>query len=194
MAFNSLITCPADCDDDLLLPAIPENQDCTSYDQTLSQLSDLFIIPDGAADIWATWSTTPTYVADSVDNTVADNSAAHWLVGRGELPAPEKTTVEYPKLKSKTTKRIYTITYTVLNLSATQYEWLRKMQCGWTGFTFYYADLGDWVYGKAGGLSPSFVDVDFPKGGGNGDVNQAIITLRFEANGDPDRRVNPFAG
>ena len=188
---NSFLTCPAGCDDDLLLGAIDADQDCTSYDQGRSQVSDLYIIPAAASDIFSSWSTTPAYVANSIDNTNADNTKAKWLVGIGGIPAPEKSTLDYPKRKKKTGDRTYTLTHRILNLSDDQYEFLRQVQCGWTGFTFYYGDLADYVYGQAGGISPESVDVDFPKGEGNDDRNVGIITLTWIADGDPERRVNP---
>ena len=47
MADNiSLISCPGDCATDNVWPAIPAEQDCPSYEQSLSQVSDLIIIPD----------------------------------------------------------------------------------------------------------------------------------------------------
>lgn len=195
MPLNSILTgCPADCDEDNLLPAIPESQDCTSYPQTLSQISDLYIMPNtSGVDVFTDWATTPTATASAIDNTVTDNSKAKWLVGIGELPAPEKTTTEYPKLKRKNDERLYSISFRVLNLVDAQYDFLRQIQCGWTDFTFYYADLAGFAYGIAGGLVPEFVDVDFPKGGGNTDKNVGVITLQFRADGDPERRANPLA-
>lgn len=194
MPLNNILTgCPADCDDDNLLPAIDVNQDCTSYPQTLSQVSDLYIIPTAADDIMASWSTTPTAVTDAIDNTIEDNTKAKWLVGIGGIAAPDKTTTDYPKLKRKNDERLYTLTFRVLNLSDAQYNFLRQLQCGWTGFTFYYGDLADYVYGIAGGLVPEFIDVDFPKGEGNSDKNVGILTLQWRADGDPERRVNPLA-
>ena len=186
------ISCPDDCADVNLLPAIAADQDCTGYTQTLSQVCDLYIIPSAAPDIFADWDDPGTIaaVADSVDNTVADNTKAHWLVGIGGVAEPEETVAEYPKLQRKVTERLYTLTYRVLNLVAAQYNYLRQLQCGDTGFTFYYSDLGGYTYGIEGGLVPNSVDVDFPHGGGNSDKNVGIITITFRANGDPDRRAN----
>ena len=91
MAINNLLTgCPAGCDDGLLLTAIPEDQDCTSYTLGRSQVSDLYIRPTGAPDIFASWATTPTYVASSVDNTVEDNSKTKWLLASAALPFPKR--------------------------------------------------------------------------------------------------------
>lgn len=190
---NTFLSCSSDCDAELLFPAIPAEQDCTNYSVELSQVSDLYIIPTGAGDIFASWSTTPTAVANAIDNTEALNAKAKWLVGIGGIGAPEKATTEYPKLKSKTTSRVYTLEMTILQMTGGMYEFLRKMQCGTTSFKFYYADIAGFVFGKAGGITPSFVDVDFPKGAGNADTNRAVLTLKFEADGDPDRKPNPLA-
>lgn len=193
MAINSMLTgCPANCDDDNLLPAIPTEQDCASYPQTLSQIGHLYIMPTGATNPWANWSTTPTDNA-GINNNEALNAASKWLVGIGEIPASEKTTTEYPLLKSKTTDRLYTLTFRVPNLSDSQYAFLRKIQCGTLGFTFWYGDLGNWLYGLANGIVPDFVTVTFPKGNANTDKNVGIIKLSWRANGDPERRVNPLA-
>jgi hypothetical protein len=188
-----LTGCPADCDDLNTLPAIPEEQDCPSYAQSLSQIGHLYIMPTGATNPLTNWAGgSPTATANAIDNTEALNAKTKWLVGIGELPAAEKTTTEYPLLKSKTTDRVYTLTFRVLNLSAAQYAFLRQMQCGSLGFTFWYADLGDWIYGLAGGIVPDFVTVTFPKGEGNTDKNVGVIRLSWKADGDPQRRVNPL--
>ena len=184
------ITCPDDCTDVNLLPAILADQDCTVYTQSLSQVSDLYIIPSSADDIFTDWSTTAANATGKVDNTATDNSKAHWFVGIGGVADHEPTIDEYPKLQRKVARRAYTLTFRVLNLVQAQYDALRQLQCGWTDFTFYYGDLGEYVYGIEGGLAPDSVDVDFPHGAGNTDKNVAIITITWKANTDPDRHVN----
>jgi len=190
---NELLTCPADCDTALLLPALPEEQDCTNYEILKSQVSDLFIRPTGAPDIFASWATTPTYVADSVDNTVTDNSKTKWLVGIGSVAIPEKETVQYPKGKTKTKTRIYTLNFKVMNMDATTREFCRKLQCGSTDFSFYYGDRSDFAYGKAGGLTPKSIDVDMPQEGDENSSLFANIIITWEADADAERKTNPYA-
>lgn len=187
----TLITCPDDCADVNLLPAIGADQDCTGYTQGLSQVCDLYIVPSGAGDIFDAWEDPLVATAASVSNTTADNTKAHWFVGEGGVAEPEETIDEYPKLKRKISERLFTLTFRIKNLVQAQYDALRQFQCGDTSFTFYYGDLADYVYGVDGGLSPESVDVDFPKGGGNTDKNVAIITLTFLSVTDPDRFANP---
>lgn len=190
---NNLLSCPADCDIELSYPAISAEQDCTNYDQYLSQISDLYIIPDGAPDIFASWSTTPTLVSGSIDNTVTDNSKAKWLVGIGFVTVPEKINTQYPKGKMKVTKRTYTMSFKVLNTSAAQRELLRKFQCGSTDFTFYYGDRADFAFGKSGGLVPKSIDADLPQEGDEDSKQYGTITITWEANADAERRINPAA-
>lgn len=195
MADNiSLISCPADCATDNVWPAIPVEQDCPSYAQTLSQVSDLIIIPDGAADVFDDWAgdnPTQVYVNDSIDNTIADNIAAHILTGIGGVAEPEGLVLDYPKLQQQVVERTYTLTHRIVNLSNTMYDFLLKMQCGALNFTFYYCDLGGFVYGVDGGLVPYSVDVDMPHGGGNDDRAFADIIITWKAKGDPDRGTTP---
>lgn len=187
-----LTGCPADCDDVLTFPAIPEEQDCTSYDLLLSQVSDLYIKPNGATNPLGSWSTTPTAVSGAIDNTDTTNAKCKWLVGEGSIGEPTEVIGEYPKRKKKVTERVYQLVFNVKNLVDAQYNFLRAMQCGATDFTFWYGDLADKIFGLSGGIAPEFVTVRFPKGGGKDDKSQATLILEWTADGDPERRTNPL--
>jgi len=195
MADNiSLISCPPDCATDNVWPAIPAEQDCPAYTQSLSQVSDLIIIPDGAADVFDDWAgdnPTQVYTNDTIDNTTADNSTAHILTGIGGVAEPEELILPYPKLQEVVVERTYTLTHRIVNLSNTMYDFLLKMQCGDLNFTFYYCDLGGYVYGIDGGLVPYSVDVDMPHGSGGDDRAFADIIITWKAAGDPDRGTTP---
>lgn len=195
---QTLTGCPADCDDVLLYPAIPASQDCPNYEQGRSQISRLYLLPNTmSGDIFASWgatsAATPSYVANSIDNSNALNAKAKELVGRGEISVPEKSTLEYPLLKTKAAEKRYTVVFTHYQLDAATYDFLRQVQCGNLNFKFYYADLAAYVYGIADGLVPDFISVVFPKGNANTDRNTAIIRLSWKATGDPQRRANPLA-
>lgn len=195
---QTLTGCPADCDDVLLYPAIPASQDCPNYTQGRSQIGWLYLLPNTlSGDIFASWGSTsaatPTAVSGAIDNTITNNTKAKALGGRGEIPVPEKTVLEYPFLKTKQTDKRYTLTFTHYQLDDSTYEFLRQVQCGSLNFKFYYADLAGYVYGIADGLVPDFISVRFPKGNGNTDKNTAVIVLSWKATGDPQRRANPLA-
>lgn len=194
MAINQFLTCPADCDTALQLGATDANQDCTSYKQRYSQIYSVIIKPTAAAAP-LNWASAPavTEVSGEIDNTNTDGTKSKRLVGEGEIPTPEKVEDEYPGRKTKTSFRTYTLNHTIKNLSDEQYDLLRQIQCGYTGFEIWYDTVGGHIFGGANGIDISFIDVDFPKGGGRDDKALAILTIKWEADGDADRGNSPFA-
>lgn len=194
MALQNFLTCPADCDTDLNLPGIPDEQDCTSYPQFDAQVCDLIIVPAPASDplVW-TDPTAPTILGGGINNTATDNSAAKRIVGEGEVPEPETEIAEYPKNKTKVVKRMYTINQTIKQMDDDTYELLRALQCGWTGFTFYYGNLAGNGFGPVGGISPTSISVVMPLSGGRGEKQFGRISITWEADGDPPRWASPWA-
>lgn len=198
LTVNSTLTgCPADCDDALLYPAIPQDQSCTNYPQGRSQISHLVFRPTGAPDPLTTWGSTsaatPTATANAIDNSNTLNTKCKRLAVIGGLPVPDVTVTQYPGRKEKDTDKRYTLEATYYQLDASSYEFLRQVKCGKINFTFYYEDLSDHIYGIAGGLVPYLVRVAFPKSNANDGKNIAIIRISFRATGSPQRRANPLA-
>jgi hypothetical protein len=190
-AQNIFLSCPANCSTDLDYVAIDVDQDCAPL-LLKSEVSDLIIQPDGAPDVFADFATTPTYTALSIDNTVTDNSKSKHLVGIGDVPDPTETEVILPKGKVGLSDRTYTLNFTVMNMSDAQYAFLQQLQCGTLNFTFYYADRADKLFGIQGGIVPASIRVRMPKARGEASVSQATIVITWVADGDPDRRVNPY--
>lgn len=198
LAVNETLTgCPADCDDALLYPAIPAEQDCPNYPQGRSQIGHLIFRPTGAPNPFTSWgansSATPTATAAAIDNTNALNAKCKRIAVIGQLPVPEVTETPYPLRLTKVTDKRFTIEATHYQLDASTYEYLRQLKCGTVNFTVFYEDLAGYVYGIDGGLVPYLIRVVFPKGGGNEDKNIAIIRVSFRATGSPQRRANPLA-
>lgn len=197
MAINVFGTiCPTDCNTTLDLPILDVDQNCTSYELYESQLTDIWIKPFAAVGTPFTgWSDTFSAITanvTSIDNTSADNSKSKWLVGKGGVPVPDKTTQELAKFKDRISKRTYTVTFTIDNVSDAHYEFATALQCGDASFTFWYGTT-HFIYGNAEGIEPKSVDADLPKADGRDGVEQIVITMTFEAKGDPQRRNNPYA-
>lgn len=189
---NTFLTCPVDCDDTLVLGAIDVNQDCTNYPQKYSQICDLVLRPDGAnAPLDWTGAPTVTAVTGEIDNADTVGGKSKHLVGEGEIQAAEKTSDEYPKRKTKVNNRLYTLPFTIKNLSDEQYEFLRQLQCGVTAYRISYANVGGHIFGGAEGIDIDSIDVDFIYSGGRDDKEQAVITITWSADGDPDRGNAP---
>lgn len=190
MPLNEFLSvCPADCDTALNLPAIDVSQDCTKVTLTKSQVRNIVLLPSGATKAvdWtlvANWSTV-------IDNTDTTGAKAKRLLGIGGIAAPEKTTVDMPNFKTKTTDRVYTLTFTVMNLSDAQYAFCRALQCGDTNQLLWYDDV-DYLYGGQDGIQIKSIDCDFPKPEGASEYNTAVITIVWEADGDPLRTPTIF--
>lgn len=196
---SSFTTCPADCEDDNLLPAIDEIQDCASYEQVKSQIHTLLIMPQvggvSSTDPFTDFATTPTATANAIDNTEALNVKAKLLVGEGGVTS-EEVKIPYPLNVDKVIERIYTLDMDFKNLSQAMYAFWQQVQCGNTDLTFYYCSgMGttQWVYGKQGGIPPKEMTVSFVKGKGREDRDSVNLKIIWLATGDPDRRINPLA-
>lgn len=191
MSKISMLTgCAADCDDVILLTAIPEIQDCTSYVRDLSQIGDLYIMPTGATNPLTSWATTPTATAGAIDNTEALNAKTKWLVGKGRVVSTPKVE-SYPKGKSRVTEIKYRLEFDVFDIT-NHYDFLRLLQCGGTGLTFWYGDNADFIYGLTGGIPPEQFGATNTAAYGDEDKAQWTIFAEWTADGDPERRVNPL--
>jgi|JI8StandDraft_1071087.scaffolds.fasta_scaffold175855_2 hypothetical protein len=196
MADNiSLISCPADCATDNVWPAIPVQQDCPSYEQTLSQIYEVVIVPDEAGDIWGgTWDSgypDPTFELGSIDNTVADNTKAHIFVGIGGMDEPTESILQYPGLQERVEEETYTVRFRILNMSNANNDHLDKLECGALNYKVFFTDLGGFVYGFDGGITPKKVSVERPHGAGNDDRLFAELVIVFDATNMLDRANKP---
>lgn len=191
---NTFLTCPADCDTPLVLGAIDTAQDCTSYTQKYSQVSDLIIKPDAASAPFD-WTGAPTVsaVAGAISNTDVTGAKSKWLVGEGGVGVPEKTVDEYPKRKTRVNFRTYSLVFVIKNLSDEQYDFLRQLQCGNTDYRIWYSNVGGHIFGGTTGIDVSGVDVDFPLESDRNAKESATLTITWEADGDAERGNAPAA-
>lgn len=193
--------CPEDCDEGVLLPPISENQNCIGSEAFVekSQICDLWIRPDEvvASPVGFTTGDMGTYLTAEVDNTNIDNTKIKWLVGKGGLPAPDKTTLNLPKGQTRTTSRTHTLPFEVFGIDDAMYLFLQTLQCGDTGFTFVFATLGGRMFGDVSDapffIKPTSIDADLVLGEGDDDTFSGTITITFDSNISPDRISNPFA-
>lgn len=199
MALNTFFSglCPPDCDTELTYPAIEADQNCTSFSTYLSQISDLYLMPvaDPANTPPFTWASTETITPDAsqIDNTDETNTKTKWLTGEGGVDAPEKTVIEVFKSKDIVSKRTYTLTFNVKNMSFKMYNFLVALQCGATNFRFWFANEGGLLFGKDGGIEPKSIDVEFIHSNSRGDILNANIIIQWESKLDPERKINPLA-
>jgi hypothetical protein len=163
------------------------------YELEEGEITDLLISiqdpDDAAAALYkpATW-TDPASWATAIDNESA--AAVHHLTVIGDVPAPEKNTVDLPKRQQKTISRTYTGTFDVMHLSDINYQLGLTLQCGISA-RIWYATMGGKVYGGPEGIAVT-LDADFPKERGGAPATMQI-SARWIAKCDPPRANSPFS-
>lgn len=193
------LTWPANCDTDLDLVAIAEDQECF-VTPPLSQISDLYITPDnsdGAITVTEpfTWSVgVPSANAVGIDNTDTASTASKQITVKGGVAAPEKIEVSGPKRQTNVIERRYTLDLEVEVTDDSMREMLRQLQSGWTSFKFWYATLGGNLFGPEAGIRPSKVDAELPLDAADDGREIGRILIEFiSVKGDPVRNANPYA-
>lgn len=180
---NNFCLCET-CETEFYFGALDADQDC-SASPDLSQISGLLIVPDSAA-LPSDWESRTAWEA-VVDNDSTDNSYGKYLTGIGSIDESENTTVEIAKGQQITTIRLYTFILEVYNLSNTQYQFMLAMQCNPANYTFWPENVSGHLWGGSTGIAPTYTNVAFPLGAGDGDVEKAVLTIQWRATCDPPR-------
>lgn len=192
------ISCPDGCDSSLLFGALVEDQNCVAI-PNLSQVCDLYIIPDGAVDAFSYPSgddADPSLIPSGIDNTDTTNGFTKWLVGIGGVDEPDLTPYNGPKNTITIMKRVYTLSFQIDVTNKAQRDFARQLQCNPKNFKFRFGTLGRMLFGGASGITPLSSDAILSLGNGNEDFELCRIVLRWEVKGgygDPPRHVNPHA-
>lgn len=178
---NNFCICET-CETEFAFPPLDADQDCVGA-PNLSQVCGLLIVPDAATPP-SDWESKAAWEA-IVDNDT--DGSARYLTGVGGVDTPDKTTVTVAKGYKIISIRDYQLVMEVYNLSNTQYEFLRSLQCNPTSYKFWIQNVSDHIWGGTTGISPSFTDVDFPLGNGEDETERAVLTIDWRSKCDPDR-------
>ena len=128
----------------------------------------------------------------SIDNTDATDVNQKRIFGVGSVAEPEESVATINDFQEKVLNRRYSLSFTTYDLGDDTYDYLRKIQCGKVKPVFVFGDVGGYLYGIDGGIVPAKWTVAFPKNTGQDSLNQAVITILFDLDNDPDRVVNPL--
>lgn len=194
---NTFITCPTDCDTNIVLGDIPVNQDCTDYPQRYAQICGVVLTPIGAAAP-IDWTAAPnvTLVVGEIDNADVTGTKSKYIVVEGEIGDPGEDEVEYPKRQTVVANRTYEASLTVKNLEDGMYDLLRLLQCPGAAsqFTVQYETIGGWLFGNddGSGINLTYLTSVFNRPGGRDDRESATIRMRWDAITDPDRGLSPL--
>jgi len=173
---------------DITLPAIESNQHCVLQPR-LSQVVGLLILPCGVAgpNDW----TQQTDMEGLVDNTVSDNSAAKWLIGKGGVNDPEPVEVSVGKVDTVIARRIYSMEFELSVAPDTHYTFIQKLQRQYNNFNFWFGTLGGRVIGGPKGIKAKYLDAFVRYGAGEEDTEIGIINLEWWPDGEANRTDMP---
>lgn len=181
---NCFLSCG--CEGNISLPAICTDQDA-SLSPLLSQVCGLLILPCGAQgpSSWVSASA----MESIIDNTVTDNSAGKWLVGRGGIDRPGEIIVNTGKIHRQVSQRLYTLTYEINIRDNGAYGFMQTLQRNYTAFTFWMNTRGGRLFGGHSGIKPDFVTAWAEYGEESDDIERGYIELQWRADGDPARTL-----
>lgn len=176
---------------EVTLPELPTAYGC-GLSPLLSQVCGLLILPKGAPPP-SSWVSADAMEA-VIDNTVTDNSAGKWIVGRGGIEKPDEVIIGLGKRTRKVGARLYTLDYEVNIRPNGIYNFLTTLQTGYRGFNFWFNTLGGRLFGGPTGICPDFVTAWTEYSEEAEEVERGYIQLQWYADGDPPRtlaNINP---
>lgn len=158
MAFNPFTYIPVDICAEMDLPDFQAIQDCSSYPQEKSEVSGLFIVPDGVS-ISATFFNLISYWRGLVDNS--DPTKVHYLSGIGSFLPAEKTIVSLAGGRvEENRERRQRLSFNVLNMDSDHILFARQLQRNKKDFRFVLYTVGGRLIGNRFGFRPIFADAD----------------------------------
>jgi hypothetical protein len=167
---------PAWVCDEWDVPVFPGNQDCTTYDQLLSQICGVIILPNAATGP-SDWTTEAGWEG-VVDN--ADPAKGRYLVGIGSFLPVERVTVDLSGGRLvQVTERTYQLRLRVTHMDDGHMGFGRLLESGFRGFSAWLEPLSGGLVGGPTGMRPVFVDCDFPYEGAATSVRYIDITINF---------------
>ena len=185
---NQFLVLP-DCGSPLELGAIDVDQDCTLYVQRYSQVCGVILLPD-VGSLPPDWTDAASW-ATVIDNGIASTTKGKYIIGEGNVPAPDEEELNYPKRMRRIQSRLYTVTLDIKNMSDAQYAFLRLIQSGYIDFRFWIETVGGRLLGGSTGIDPQLATVSFVYAGGKDDKEIASLVIEYQSDGDPLRADVP---
>ena len=195
MANTFSIVCPAECEDALILPALP-----ATLCQLAPKLSEIdALIFQGADDGPVAMGTGANWTG-LIDNTDTTGDKMKYLIGVGSIAEPEETVATVARGKEIVTRKARTLVFTGYELTDPLiYDFVRTLECGSSTNKFFFTDRGGFLYGKTQptttpdeGITPDSIKANIVWDAGNESILKYVITIKFSAQTSPDRVTNPL--
>lgn len=186
------VACPADCENSDL-PSVSFAECVDSLESELSEIQEIFLsIEDGTTGLPLAGPSDWTDLA-AWQAVIADTGAAkvRRLIVIGDKPESESTTRTVSKGRKVPGKRTHTINADVDDVNNTNYDFMRRLQCGST-VNMWYATASK-IYGGANGFTANVTKANPILERGAESYSLFRFQFQWDNACDPPRADNPFA-
>jgi hypothetical protein len=185
--------CPEDCSD-FVVPDIVSEDCLDSIVSELSEIKQLYIASIDPADRTKPLNGPTDWTSSAAWDAVISNTGTgvREIFGIGSIPAPESQSRTFHDNQSKVVNKQYELTFDIESIHPTNYEFLRKLQCG-AKVRIWYMSRGDFMYGGLNGIPVQVFDATSPMDRGADAYKKLIFQFRWNALCDPERIPSPWS-
>lgn len=178
MSSPAFTVLPFDVCNEYVLPAFPDDQECTNYSVLLSQICGLIIVPIGANKP-TNWQTLAGW-SGVIDNDDQSGTKGRYLAGIGSLLPVGKKTVELGNGRREIiTDRRYRLDLTVNHRAPGHVEFVKMLEGGYRFFDCWVETIGGRIIGGAAGVRPFVPDGEHLFDGEGTSIEAMRIVLDF---------------
>lgn len=182
-------TCPTDCDFDLPVVSF---SDC-SPNVVYSEIRRIFIARKGAAS-FANWLEATEWL-DRLSETATGPDAIRALTVTADKPAAAPVSKAISNGRTVVVGKDHTINFTIDDVTAENYEFMRQLECGGQGYKFWYETSGGYIYGgNAGiiGVNGLGIDMNDVLNRGLEEIETINGVLTWREKFSPERGLSPI--
>lgn len=172
---------------ELMLPAIPTEQDCTGFDVRLSQVCGIYFVPCESRKP-SDWTTQAGW-ENVIDNADTDKNG-RYLVGAGSFTEVETVKVSLGGGRREIGReKKFSLVFQVQNVDP-HIDFLKQIEAGYRKCAVWFETVGGQLVGGADGMQPFYGNVTRNYEGGRESRESVVLTLDFWLARIPDSTLN----
>lgn len=181
-----IITCPTDCTS--LLPIV--DFDACAPNVNPSEITKIYVAKP-SVEAFTNWELAPEWVERISQVDVVSPDAIRPLTVIADKPAPAPVVKEISNSRRIVLRKDHTLNVTIDDVSTTNYEFARSMECGGQ-IRFWYETAGGFLFGGNEGIEGTLV-LDNILNRGRDETETLAGTITWSAKFSPERTLSPIA-
>lgn len=167
-----------------------QTEDCNDVD--LSEVNSIIFWHPTLGTAPTNWGPALAAIDFNIDNTDATDVAQKQIFVKGGMPEPDETTITLNSFQEVTLNKTFSLNAELYSDGSDTYDYLRKLECNKVKPKFLFTTMGDKIFGKDGGITPSKWSLSKVLEEGEESVEKWVINLQWKAKTSPDRYDNPL--